>query len=323
MSRFRMPSVFFSLPALLLSAVAAHGLTVKAGCKESCGGVDIPYPFGIGASCFLPGFEILCSSNTSYLAGKTTLSSGIRVLSLSVMPRPEVRVLLPVAFQCFTAAPATPSASGPTGRYKYSYYAGCVAFCNDSRSARDGACAGVGCCRVDIPPGLTGNSMHLQESVGTWSHINQEFSPCDYAFIVEKGAYQFKVDDLTKMPTTQAMPMRLDWAIQDSDIQSTGSMYTCAQVVNKTGYTCVSNNSECVDSTNGPGYICNCTAGYEGNPYLLNGCKRLTFGVSSVIVAILTTVIKLERSKRKELFRKNGGAPAVEDPDTLFLLEMP
>jgi serine/threonine protein kinase len=44
----------------------------------------------------------------------------------------------------------------------------------------------------------------------------------------------------------------------------------------------------------------------------------LTFGVSSVIVAILTTVIKLERSKRKELFRKNGGK-ALQDVTGLVI----
>ncbi|CAM0949182.1 unnamed protein product [Alopecurus aequalis] len=311
MSRLTMPTVFL-LPSVLLwavLAVAADGLTVKPGCQASCGGVDIPYPFGIGAGCFRPGFEISCYSSAPYLPGNTTESAGILVLSLSVMPRPEARVMLPVAFQCFNSTGGTTDYSygtvdinplgvyrisnthnelfvlgcnteiyinsGPPGRYKYSYYTGCVAYCNDSRSAQDGACAGIGCCHVDIPPGLTDNWMSLASGTAgyAWSHVDQEFSPCDYAFIVEKGNYTFKADDLTKMPTTQTMPLRLDWAIRDSNINSTGSMYSCAQVANRTDYTCVSKHSECVDSTNGPGYFCNCTNGYEGNPYLQEGCK--------------------------------------------------
>jgi hypothetical protein len=293
----------------VVPASAADGLTLKPSCQSSCGGVDIPYPFGIGAGCFLPGFEILCYTNAAYLPRNTTRAGGIPVLSLSVMPRPEVRVMLPVAFQCFNSTGHTTDFSygtvdfnrdgvyrisnthnelfvlgchtqiyihsGPPGRYPYSYYTGCVAYCNDSGSAKDGACAGIGCCHVDIPPGLTDNWMSLADGTEdyVWSHVDQEFSPCDYGFIVEKGKYVFKADDLTQMPTTQTMPLRLDWAIRDSNINSTGSMYSCEHVANRTGYTCVSDHSECVDSINGPGYFCNCTKGYEGNPYLRQGCK--------------------------------------------------
>ena len=42
---------------------------VKSGCKETCGSINIPYPFGIGSGCYLdPRFEIICtvSSNSTY-----------------------------------------------------------------------------------------------------------------------------------------------------------------------------------------------------------------------------------------------------------------
>ncbi|KAM3346410.1 hypothetical protein ACQJBY_020777 [Aegilops geniculata] len=226
------------------------------------------------------------------------------------MPRPEARVMLPVAWQCFNTTTddiiesfdgrlnINPAGvyrisntanelfvlgcntiiftnSGPAaGRRSYpnSYYAGCVTFCNDSRSARDGACAGIGCCRVDIPPGLTDNWMRFY----SFTHIDMEFSPCDFAFIVEKGYYSFQEADLHMGPgaSHRKMPMRLDWAIRDSNVNSTASL-TCSQAANRPGYTCVSEHSECVDSTNGPGYFCNCTEGYDGNPYLDKGCTNI------------------------------------------------
>ncbi|KAF8694302.1 hypothetical protein HU200_038443 [Digitaria exilis] len=292
------------LPTLLPvpSASSSSRLTIHPGCQASSGGVDIPYPFGIG--CFRPGFEIACvTSTTPVLAGT---SPAVRVLSLSVMPRPEARVTLPVAYQCYNqtgnatddfsygTVDLNPAGvyrisntynelfvlgcytlgytnSGPGGRYRYMVYTGCMAYCNDSGSAQDGACAGIGCCRVDIPPGLADNKMKFSSC---WWRDAMEFSPCDYAFIVEKGYYTFRATDL-RMDVAQAtMPLRLDWAIR-GDGNGTSMSMSCAQAANRPGYTCKSDHSECVDSTNGPGYVCNCTKGYEGNLYLDEGCTNI------------------------------------------------
>ncbi|CAM0914032.1 unnamed protein product [Alopecurus aequalis] len=292
-------------PALLVGTVlspVADSLTVKPECVGRCGGVDIPYPFGIGDGCFRKGFEISCVNNTMpVMAGA---SQDLEVLSLSLSPSPLARVKLPIAWQCFNSTGdklgsfngkvgMNPEGvyrissdlnelillgcntfaqirSGASGRYSYQYYTGCVAYTNDSSGPRDGVCRGVGCCRVDIMSGLTDNVITF-EGGNAWSHANQqEFCLCDYSFITDRGSYKFRREDLfgTYMNQT-SMPLSLDWAIRDN-----GSL-SCATAETKPGYACISGNKECVDSSNGPGYTCNCTKGYEGNPYVPNGCTDI------------------------------------------------
>ncbi|XBI98790.1 hypothetical protein VPH35_018993 [Triticum aestivum] len=288
-------------PALLvatMSAPVADSLTVSPGCVGRCGDVDIPYPFGIGSGCFRKGFEISCVNNTMPVMAGTTQ----RVLNLTLSPRPEARVMLPIAWQCFNSTGDVTGdfdgkvnmnpegvyrisselnqlvllgcntfaqiKSGVSGRFNYQYYTGCVAFANDSSLPQDGACRGVGCCRIDIPPGLTDNVIDF-ESGGSWTHENQEFCPCDYAFITNRGYYNFQKAHLRHMDVNTSMPLSLDWAIRDN-----GSL-SCAAAATKPGYACISRHSECVVSANGPGYTCNCTTGREGNPYVVDGCTDI------------------------------------------------
>uniref|UniRef100_A0ACD5V4Y0 Uncharacterized protein n=1 Tax=Avena sativa TaxID=4498 RepID=A0ACD5V4Y0_AVESA len=302
------------LPALLLPlANASNPLVNSDSCQRRCGGVDIPYPFGIGAGCFRPGFEIDCRNTTDgHLAlflPDFAVQPGLappepaRVLNLTLTPRPRVLVEVRVAHQCFDdAGKETGNFSGGivnrAGVYRVSntknelyvlgcstfmyasrgrlgrrdneslaYFSGCVAYCNNARSARNGSCAGIGCCRVDIPQALTNTRMRF----GEWPHGGIDFSPCNYAFIVEKKNYTFMAADLRRAPDSPwRMPLWLDWAIRNGS-----NSLSCPQARIAPGYTCVSNNSTCANSTNGMGYFCKCGKGYEGNPYLQHGCADI------------------------------------------------
>uniref|UniRef100_A0ACD5UD48 Uncharacterized protein n=1 Tax=Avena sativa TaxID=4498 RepID=A0ACD5UD48_AVESA len=307
------------LPALLLPlANASNPLVNSDSCQRRCGGVDITYPFGIGAGCFRPGFEIDCRNTTDgHLAlflPDFAVRPGLappepaRVLNLTLTPRPRVLVEVRVAHQCFDdAGKETGNFSGGivnrAGVYRVSntknelyvlgcstfmyasrgrlgrrdneslaYFSGCVAYCNNARSARNGSCAGIGCCRVDIPQALTNTRMRF----GEWPHGGIDFSPCNYAFIVEKKNYTFMAADLRRAPDSPwRMPLWLDWAIRNGS-----NSLSCPQARIAPGYTCVSNNSTCANSTNGMGYFCKCGQGYEGNPYLQHGCADATWDKS-------------------------------------------
>ncbi|EEC66594.1 hypothetical protein OsI_32810 [Oryza sativa Indica Group] len=123
--------------------------------------------------------------------------------------------------------------SGVVGSdYDSASYTGCLCYCNDSSSAVSGDCDGVGCCQVNIPPDITDNTVSFD---GTYSHErNLDYSPCDYAFLVEKDNYTFSTADL-RMNKNRTMPVRLDWAIRDN--------LTCSQArktaVQVSGYACI------------------------------------------------------------------------------------
>uniref|UniRef100_A0A0D9XHZ5 Protein kinase domain-containing protein n=1 Tax=Leersia perrieri TaxID=77586 RepID=A0A0D9XHZ5_9ORYZ len=305
--------LLLQLPALLITssdasnAAAAGDETTSsstlAGCPNSCGGIAIPYPFGIGTGCFRNGFEIICDDDGGHGGAIPFLPSStkpIPIIELSIETG-EARVMLPIGWQCFnsstTSNKAIASSNGDVqfnrdGLYRIShahnhfvvvgcntmgytgsqrgegvdsdysdaYYTGCWCYCNSTADVVAGDCSGVGCCNVDIPLGITDNKVSFDDNYTRW-----EFSPtCDYAFLVEKESYTFSVADL-RMDVNRTVPVRLDWAIRDN--------LTCGEAKKKKeSYACLSDNSYCRDSINGPGYVCNCSIGYKGNPYLPNGC---------------------------------------------------
>ncbi|CAM0945181.1 unnamed protein product [Alopecurus aequalis] len=305
--------MFLALLAVLASAwPAAASQPIGSTCQRRCGGVDIPYPFGIGPGCYLYTgendltFGLDC--NLTAAGVYVPFCGGLEVLSVSV-PRGQARVRNNITTWCYNATSrAMDSQSGnlwtdvsdssftlsdeenrltvvgcnslayvsSSDASQFStgseYMTGCMATCPGAaaRQLDNGSCAGMGCCQAAIPKGINSYGVVFEDKFNT-SQI-ENFSRCSYAALGEAAAFDFRTTYVTVAgdfveSTGGAVPLVLDWVVGKE---------TCGVAKrNASAYACVSGNSVCVDSRNGPGYLCNCSRGYEGNPYLQGGCRDI------------------------------------------------
>ncbi|KAF6174189.1 hypothetical protein GIB67_033721 [Kingdonia uniflora] len=279
-----------------LTFASAESLQTKPGCQDSCGNVSIPYPFGVGNECSITEwFSINC--NTSYDPPRPFIVGNLQVLNISLT---EVRIANWRAVSCYENSVRTggnPLSINLTGtpytfsstRNKFTvvgcdtlaiisgsgganYTGGCISLCNTKESLEtDESCSGIGCCQTPIPKGL----QMIKTAVSSlYNHTNiSSFDKCGYAFLAEQEEYKFKVSDFLSASysdTIKDVPMVLDWVM--------GKNQTCEEArKNVTTFACMG-KSDCYDLDNGPGphgYRCNCSEGYEGNPYLDDGCQDI------------------------------------------------
>ena len=268
-------------------AVAVVGFTfpiARPNCSDRCGEMKIPYPFGLREGCYLDhNFFVNCTNSSEpFLA--------VNMIVTNISLHGYIDTLVYIAHDCYEQgamvdnASNTPYLNSPLNftvsstqnkfvvigcdTYAYlqgyqqneRYTTGCASICESTRFMVNGSCTGVGCCEVDIPKGLKNVTM---ESRSFQNHnIVEYFNPCGYAFISKQDTFNFSTDSLRTLRDQQMMPMVLDWAIGNE---------TCNDVENKSNYIC-GDNSSCQNFEDGSGYRCKCKDGYDGNPYLPNGC---------------------------------------------------
>ncbi|PNX85459.1 wall-associated receptor kinase 2-like protein, partial [Trifolium pratense] len=257
--------------------------TSLAGCKNTCGHVKVPFPFGISNSsipnqgpCFLEEkFELTCENDTKLVWGN------LQVSNISIIVG-QVEVWFFVSSYCdsknnYYSTLETDGFSISRKENKFltvgcdsygylnsvynqeTYSTGCLTRCNGNRKRiENGTCSGIGCCQVDIPP------MMRNISIQAFDFDNStERAGCSNSFVVKNGFYNFNVSHLDKFPHTE-LPLILDWSVGSKN---------CKASKGEDDYAC-KKNSDCVDVKNiGFGYQCKCKKGYEGNPYHPDGCK--------------------------------------------------
>uniref|UniRef100_A0ACD5XVD3 Uncharacterized protein n=1 Tax=Avena sativa TaxID=4498 RepID=A0ACD5XVD3_AVESA len=265
----------------------------RPGCQAKCGDIDIPFPFGVGKQCaFHNGFNLNCTTED----GATKLFWGnVEVTRVSV-PDGKAWMVTGISSRCYFPSTVYYNTVSldlthtdfwisevdnsitvlgcNTLAYMTSstYVIGCSSTCTDGVSLNNNTCDGArGCCQADVPKDIQYYEGYFNELYNT-TEIWKD-SPCNYMAVMEKEAFSFKANYVNSTVFNDTykgeVPVVLNWRIQPQ---------TCeiAQT-NMSSYACISRDSECVNTTGGnmAGYRCNCSHGYEGNPYIMNGCQDI------------------------------------------------
>uniref|UniRef100_A0A0E0KPF4 Protein kinase domain-containing protein n=1 Tax=Oryza punctata TaxID=4537 RepID=A0A0E0KPF4_ORYPU len=357
MQALRMPPLMrrttvTTLLCLTVAMATCLAGVVAASCQRKCGEIDIPFPFGIGGQpgCAMAGFELSCNDDdTGNGVPATLLLRNVEVLSIS-LPLGQARMKMDMSYDCYNTtrndidcvdrvdlnlkgSPFTFSDTankfvvfgcrmlaylgpGEQNDIGSNLTIGCAASCgigDDLVSINSAGCSGIGCCQTNIPKGIQYYKVWFDGRFNTTGIYN--WTRCAYAALVEASSFNFSTvynslsrfnDNLGSQP-----PFVVDWAI--------GNL-TCEQArKNPDSYMCISSNSVCLNSRNGPGYICNCQNGFQGNPYMNDsfGCQGIAIGMAAgfgILVLSLTVVLLIRKQRndiqkqlRKKYFRKNQG----------------
>ena len=284
------------------AAVAYDELPSKncSDIDQTCGSLNISYPFGTRAGCYM-NEDFLITCNRTYNPPTAFLgTSNINVMNISLSG--ELRVIVGVAQDCYKkVGERTYSRFRSPGLSNYNqdywirlskfpishtknkftvigcdtyawikgsrgtaYTTGCMSLCSNISDVIEGSCSGIGCCQTVIPKGVMDYKIDVRSY---FNHTNvSEFNPCSYAFVAEEETYNFSSKDLKDFTKrNETTHVVLNWAIGNQ---------TCTEAKkdHPQKFAC-KNNSECHNSDNGPGYWCNCSKGFEGNPYLPHGCQ--------------------------------------------------
>ena len=266
-----------AMQVIIIGLIMILAGTEASSCMNHCGPLQIPYPFGASEGCSLDESVIL---SCNYTFGSHKLFLG-RNAVLSISLDGEIRVSTPIAITCYNqsgvSASRIPSElissrfpisfkknkfiaigcdiigffNGSIFSLEKSYVSGCISTYISIENIFNGTCSRSGCCQSSIPPGLGNIGLILLSSD---NHSNVlHFNPCDAAFVIEEKSFN-----------SETVPTVLDWAVGNK---------TCLDAQkNLTNYACKAEHSECHNSNIGPGYLCKCSKGFQGNPFIFHGC---------------------------------------------------
>ncbi|KNA26003.1 hypothetical protein SOVF_001480 [Spinacia oleracea] len=278
---------------LQLTATSSSAAISKPDCKEQCGNVKIPYPFGIGPNCYHDkSYEITC--DTSSRSPKPFLHMyNLEVMDINwlgknhrLIDKMEDEQVLTVGIPLSDMCKSKVSIDFDGSPYRFSNWFNVlvVVGCGGSVNLKDRSgnilmgCATV-CVNniVDITKGCSGIGC-CQASFITYNNILRQSSVSEYFY--GKGL-DFYRTDLDHEGNTSSCDMRV--GLIDSRSVNKFSQSTVPTILKWKGpasYAQANTNQQrvnfsCQDESFSElsSFTCSCHYTHEGNPYLPYGCR--------------------------------------------------
>ncbi|KAJ4813149.1 Wall-associated kinase family protein [Rhynchospora pubera] len=245
-------------PALISLFLALHVSATSnislPGCPDKCGNMPIPYPFGIGTSCFRDGFEITCnqSTNPPRVVLWSEQENNIELTKINITSGEAYANNKGISYKCYNGRSFEGHLANFTLKYHRAflfsnkqnkfivigcsafayfsavrvsselrdYWSGCLSYClslNDT-TGNGGRCNCSGCCTSTIAAGL--DEYHVMW--GFEVDFPLEFNPCSYAVLMDENWYKFSIQDLRGLNFYErnykiGVPVVIDWAIGDAN----------------------------------------------------------------------------------------------------------
>ncbi|TVU33844.1 hypothetical protein EJB05_15656, partial [Eragrostis curvula] len=317
MEKVVIPSAVVVVLLLLLPPPFSAARTVPSdNCTRICGNISIPYPFGIEPGCYhAGGFNLTCSLINHTVHGhaqhRLFLGDGtVQVLKISI-PANTIRINSPRVmlkdYGGYTINGTWGTGLPEGGPYALAESVNSVAVvgCNVQVDLRGGVnngllgscsavcpiintpdgpaqitrighkCAGVGCCQAKNI--LEYSFYHIEIHMPDMN--NTADATDSIAVYLADGVVDY-TDNMTLYSFPHALPATLGWVISNSTCPADGVAPECRSV-----------KSYCQNTTVGrSGYMCYCSSGYQGNPYVAAGCKGIIL-IAFSHLNILQTVI--------------------------------
>lgn len=278
---------------------AESQVMTRPGCPSSCGGISIPYPFGMKEGCYLEErFKILCINYSSGVLPKLTVNgTDLEVNYISVYGS-TIEVMFPVVFancggkdrNTVVDLEGSPFVFSSENYFiawgcdklalmtqNQSTIGGCMSICDKNSDSTMASCSGINCCQTRIPSFLKVFNVTMKglDDVRGSSGKNE----CRSAYLIAQrswinyGEYYSvggSFDYYYYRRDWDYVSVVLDWGIDETVFESlvkSGSLYNSSN-----SYWCKNVNSS-INSTDQSSTVqCFCKPGFEGNPYLDGYC---------------------------------------------------
>ncbi|XP_065628550.1 wall-associated receptor kinase-like 3 isoform X2 [Quercus suber] len=262
-----------------------------SGAAAVCGNVTIPYPFRIEPGCYIDDSFAIDCKNTTLGSPKPFLRRlNLEVLDISL--EGTLRVNYPMSWWCPKSGTKNETKSAANVNLASSPFffsksrnifiamgcgnmalfrsgtdgtiGGCMSVCENTIQTNNSSCNGIDCCKTTIPLDLNVFTAGVTGKFGNFKSAKD----CNYGSLVDQKWFEENLTNHFEVKKMSQVPVVLNWEINET-------LSSLVMETNSSHSTCRPANGSSLLGNMSTTFTCTCDSGFEGNPYLLDGCQDI------------------------------------------------